>query len=995
MNNTEEFNKEYKKLNKAQKEAVDTLEGPVMVVAGPGTGKTQILALRIGNILKKGLASPDGILCLTFTRSGVKAMKNRLEDYIGADANNVQISTFHSFANELIEKYHHLLDFKTIPKLLEEDEAVFLVDEIMQNNIWEYLRPRSNPTLYFNDLKQLISILKRERLSPEEFLSYVEEDIKSLKNDPDSISSRGESKGKLKKEIEKKIESLERTREVVEFYRIYEEKKKENALMDYDDVLEYAVKLVEDFEDVRADIYEEFLYLLVDEHQDSSGVQNNFIKAVWKDTEQPNIFVVGDDRQLIYAFSGAKLSYFEEFAHFFGKAKLITLTENYRSTANILDLADNLLSSSVAKEKLHSNTKGKEKILLEEYSYPRDEIIGAGLYFKEKIDKGCNPEDCAILLPKNFHVRTAIQILLDMGLPVSTGKSVSLFSLKETKSFLRILNIINDPFNSTLISESLLDSKNGVKSFEAHKFLKNNKTYNLTLEDLIKNGISDGLFAEENEISKWGNTLKNWVELQNSNLSQIVSKIGNDFLIKNSKGHEELLRSVEIVRSFIHASSMFEQKNPNASLKDFLEYFKRLENYGNHVSIATFGSEKGIAVMTLHKSKGLEYKNVWIGHMNEEVLNSGKKNSFTLPEKVKEHIHQRDIENAKRELYVSITRAKENCVISYAGENYNGAEMELAQIIRILPEVHFIKKNREETEQKIMESENGVKSFVSYKDVIDIDTLEDIKKFVRQNYTDTKVSVSLLNNFFECPWKWYFRNFLKLPEVKGTSLALGSAVHSVIEFILKSKGKPKEEEIKDKIIFELKREGLQDQKEINRISKEAKKAVDNWLLNYYEKLEKDYESERSIQFRDSSYKNLLMYGKLDLTERDVEGNIIITDFKTGKPKTKGEIEKLDEENRLSSYMRQLAMYSYLVAGAEKGKQVAFSRLMFLEGDVKDKNSLYSTHIDKEKIDLLKKDINDYMENLESGEWVNLTCHYKSWGSNKDECEYCILKSRII
>ncbi len=995
MNNTEEFDKEYKKLNKAQKDAVDTTEGPVMVVAGPGTGKTQILALRIGNILKKGLASPDSILCLTFTRSGVKAMKKRLEDYIGVDAGNVQISTFHSFANELIEKYHHLLDFKTIPKLLEDDEAVFLVDEIMQTNTWEYLRPRSNPTMYFNDLKQLISILKRERLNPEEFLSFVEEDIKSLKNDPDSISSRGESKGKLKKEIEKKIESLERTREVVEFYRIYEEKKKENSLMDYDDVLEYAVKLAEDYEDVRADICEEFLYLLVDEHQDSSGVQNNFIKAVWKEAEQPNIFVVGDDRQLIYAFSGAKLSYFEEFAHFFGKAKLITLTENYRSTSNILDLADNLLSSSVAKEKLHSNTKGKEKVLLEEYSYPRDEIIGAGLYFKEKITGGSKAEDCAILLPKNFHVRTAIQILLDMGLPVSTGKSTSLFSLKETHSFLRILNIINDPFNSTLISEALLDNKSGVKSFEAHKFLKNNKTYNLTLEDLIKNGAGDGLFAEENEISKWGTQLKNWVELQDSNLTQIVSKIGNEFLIKNAKTHDELLRSVEIVRSFIHASSIFEQKNINANLKGFLEYFKRLENYGNHVSIATFGSEKGIAVMTLHKSKGLEYKNVWIGHMNEEVLMSGKKNSFTLPEKVKEHIHERDIENAKRELYVSITRAKESCVISYAGENYNGAEMELAEIIRELPDVHFIKKNKEETEAKILASESGVKSFVNYKDTINTDTLEEIKNFVKENFTETKVSVSLLNNFFECPWKWYFRNFLKLPEVKGTSLALGSAVHSVIEFILKSKGKPQDTEIKEKIIFELKKEGLQDEKEINRISKEAKKAVDNWLTNYYEKLEKDYESERSIQFRDSNYKNLLMYGKLDLTERDMEGNIIITDFKTGKPKTKGEIEKLDEENRLSSYMRQLAMYSYLVAGAEKGKEVSASRLMFLEGDAKDKNSLYSTYIDKEKIDLLKKDIFDYAKSLESGEWTNLPCHFKPWGSNKNECDYCILKSRII
>ena len=285
------FEQEYKKLNKEQKEAVDSVDdGPVIVVAGPGTGKTQILALRIGNILKKTGASPDEVLCLTFTNSGVKAMKNRLEKYIGESANNVQVSTFHSFALRLIEKNYGLLDFDFEPKLLGDDEAVFLVDGILNDNEWQHLRPRTNPVMYFNDLKQLISILIRERLSPEQFFVYVKDEIENLKNDPDSSSSRGESKGLLKKEIEKKIESLSRTLEVVEFYRIYKEKKKELCLMDYDDALEYAVFLAENYEDVRNDIKENFQYVLIDEHQDSSGVQNAFLRAVWKDVEKPKKF---------------------------------------------------------------------------------------------------------------------------------------------------------------------------------------------------------------------------------------------------------------------------------------------------------------------------------------------------------------------------------------------------------------------------------------------------------------------------------------------------------------------------------------------------------------------------------------------------------------------------------------------------------------------------------------------------------------------------------
>jgi DNA helicase-2/ATP-dependent DNA helicase PcrA len=986
------FETEYKKLNKAQKEAVDSLDGPVMVVAGPGTGKTQILALRIGNILLETDTSADSILCLTFTNSGVKAMKNRLNDYIGSDSEKVRISTFHSFGIELIEKNYLLLGFTMIPKLLSDDEAVFLVDDILQNNVWEYLRPRTNPVMYFSDLKQLISILKRERLTPEEFLSYVEHDIEFLKNDEGSISTRGESKGQLKKEIQTKIESLERTREVVEFYRIYEEKKREAGFMDYDDILEYTVKLAEDFEDIRAEIKENYQYVLVDEHQDSSGVQNNFLKAVWRDVELPNIFVVGDDRQLIYGFSGAQLSYFEEFSHFFGKAKLVVLTENYRSTENILTLADDLLKSTITKEQLHTNTDLNYQNTLSEYAFPRDEILGAGLYFRDKIKEGVKPEECALLVPKNYQVRNAIEILDNMSVPVSAGKNLSLFDVMEAQSFLRVLKIITEPFDFISLSLSLLDKYTGIPTFEAHEFLKSIKKNQLNIEELISCGKNDGLFAKENSISSWGNVLKNWIDtLSNEKLSVIVSTIGNEFLIDKSRTHEELIRNVEVVRSFIHLALLFEQKHKNEKLSDFLEYLKRLESYGSHISLASFGSESGVQVMTLHKSKGLEYRVVWIAHMNEEVLMSEKRNSFSLPEKVKIHIRERDIESTKRELYVAITRAKEFCNVSFAGENYTGGEMELSQIIRELPQEHFIKKTKEETEKEILSHGPQIYTANIKKELArrggEGNILEDIKKFVKDNYEESRVSVSLLNNFFECPWKWYFRNFLKLPEVKSVSLGLGSAVHSTIEFILKNKIVLKSVDIKNKIKEELEKEGIDDENELKKLIKDGEKAVLYFVENYYANLAKDYISERSLQFRDPKFPQLLMYGKLDLTERLPSGDIVVTDFKTGSTKTKGIIEKIDEEGRLSSLMRQLVMYSYLVRGAEKGRDVQISKLLFLEAGESDKNALYSTHIVKEQIDLLLKDITDYNNLLKSGDWVNRPCNYNSFGKG-NICEYC-------
>jgi DNA helicase-2/ATP-dependent DNA helicase PcrA len=980
------FEKEYKKLNPAQKRAVDIIDGPVMVVAGPGTGKTQILALRIGNILKKTDIGADGILCLTFTNSAVKAMRERLVDYIGANGNDVVISTFHSFALEyLIEKNYQLLGFNLEPKILSDEEAVFLVDEILHENDWNYIRPRTNPEMYFSELKQLISILKRERLTPEDFLIYVEEDIKNLKNDPESLSSRGESKGKLKKEIENKIISLERTKEVVEFYRIYEEKKITLSFIDYDDILEYAVELVEKYENIRADIFENFQYVLVDEHQDSSGIQNNFLKAVWQSEEKPNIFVVGDDRQLIYAFSGASVSYFEDFSNIFGKTKLITLTENYRSTANILSVADDLLQSSLSSGKLKSNIKGNSKIGLYEYTYGLDEIIGAGLYFKKQIEKGVKPEECALLVPRNYQVRNALETLRNMGLKVSSGKNISLFDVKETESFLRILSIVADPFNSILLAESLLDKYSGIEAMTAHRFLKNTKPDKLTIAEIKSLSAGKGLFNEDNAVSKWGIALEHFVnDFGNKSIMQIVSLIGNEILIGKARDHEELLYNVEVVRSLLNVAILFEEKHKNATLVQFLEYIKRMKQYGSHIALATFASDVGIQVMTLHKSKGMQYALVWVAHLNEEILMSEKRRAFTLPEKVKQHLDERDILSAKRELYVAITRARQECVISYAGENNSGSPLELAHIVRDLPTFHFIKKNKNETEKEILSA--GPETYVKINDGKS-DNLSDLQNFVRENYADTKVSVTLLNNFFECPWKWYFRNFLKLPELKTESLIFGSAVHSAIEFILDNKSLPAMSMVLEKMKKEIEKDRIISTVELKKLLKDGVVAVNRFVDDFYKNLAEDYSSERSLQFRDKKFPHLLIYGKLDLTERMENGSVVITDFKTGSSKTTNAIEKLDEEGRLSSHLRQLVMYSYLVSGAEKGKEVFATRLLYLEAPKGDKNSFYSTRISKEQINLLVKDIMDYNQLLKSGNWVTRPCHYNSYGKNT-ECEYC-------
>jgi DNA helicase-2/ATP-dependent DNA helicase PcrA len=983
--NQDLFNSAYKKLNKAQKEAVDTIDGPVMVVAGPGTGKTQVLSLRIANILVKTDTNPDGILCLTFTNSGVRAMRERLLSYIGPTATQIKISTFHSFAMNILEEFHLVLDMQKPPVILDETSNIALVDEILENGSWQYIRPRGNSGMFFRDIKSLISLLKRENIKPEEFLASINFEIDRIKNDPDSISSRGESKGQLKKEVEKKIDGLARTKEVVIFYEEYEKLKKERGLCDYDDVLKYALNILVNSEDAQATIRERYLYALVDEHQDSSATQNAILRAIWHDTELPNIFVVGDDRQLIYGFGGASIEYFQDFKTLFGKAKLITLVENYRSTQAILDSADTLLQSTMTLEKLKSNHPEMHKLELLECEYPRDEIIACAMEIEKKIAEGVSPDDCAILVPKNYQVKNAVQVLRDRGIPVASSGILTLFSVPEADTLIRALRIVLDPYDNISISESLFDPINKIPPLSAHKFLQSVNTYKLSVEDL--GGGKKDLFSDIDPVNSWGDKLKSYIEESNTrDVYELVQHVGESLLLDNAENHDDLIRRVEVVRTVLHLAlaerEKSEREHQKFTLKRFIDFIDRLKSYGEDLPLDVFYGDKGVKVLTLHSSKGLEFDFVWVAHMDEKTLMHGKKQAFSLPEDVQNKIEEKDAEVVKKQLYVALTRAKRFCTFSYARYSYTGGDQELSHIIAELPEELFIKKNFSQVEEEILSKDP--KSYVTAVPSVDVDfSITDLTSMVAEEYQKTKVSVTMLNNFFECPWKWYFRNLLRLPDVVSESIVFGNVVHGTIEQVLKKN----EDKLEDIILAQIHKQNIYEESAVKRLQNEAVGIVSVWVKERLPNIHKSYMTERPLSYRDSRFPNLLFYGKIDLTEEIDKNTFRVTDFKTGSVKTKSEIEKRGDGESMSSYMRQLAMYSYLIHGANNNDRVSESQLEFLEVKKGDKNGIYKTSITNEEIDLLVKDITEYDRELKNGEWVNRPCNFKPYGRDS-VCPNC-------
>ncbi len=967
-----DFATSYQKLNTEQKKAVETIDGPVMVIAGPGTGKTQVLALRIAHILNSTDTPPDGILCLTFTNAGVKAMRERLLTLIGPTATRVKITTFHAYGLELIEEYYDVLGFDTVPTLLDDAATVALFQEVLFAREWDYVRPRNNPTLFYNDLKSLISTLKRDGISPSDFKQATLDDIERIKHDPESISRRGASKGELKKDAEKSIESLTRTLEAADFYAQYEDTKKARGAIDYNDVLSLMVRVAHESEDAVAAIRERFLYVLIDEHQDSSGVQNAFLEAVWKEVEQPNLFVVGDDRQLIYGFGGASLAYFESFKHTFGKATLITLTHNYRSTQTILDSAEALLQSSLATGKLVGSDAYTHPLTLVACEYPRDEIVAAGTSFRQAIAEGVDANQCALLVPKNRHVKTAVTILQDMGLSVAAGASLGLLEVPETHTLFTILRIIHNPYDVVALSQSMVDPVVGIDALVAHEYLYHADTRNLSVSMLVQ--------SEHPSISAWGVLLASWIKEPRS-VYEMIQVIGEKILLENPPNDESFRRRVEVIRTLLHLVLSQIEKKQQVSLVDFLTFIDHMIEFGEDIPLAVFGAEFGIKVLTLHGSKGLEFDHVWIAHMDERSLMSIRRGGFVLPQSIAQTEQEAQEEVAKRQLYVAITRAKYTCTISYASESNSGASQQLASIVESLP--------AELLQRKIFDEPADLKQYVVHTDRPEPTQPDALIDLVRAEYADRKVSVTLLNNFFECPWKWYFRSLLQLPEAMTDSIHIGNIAHKTIEYILNKKTTDRSPGAVRQYIQECAvTEALYEQDIAARYIHHVQKIVDTWMTTYYPDIVAPYDTEKNIAYRDPDFAHLSIVGKVDLVEEIITGEVRVTDWKTGSTKTATDIEKSDDAGHMSGLLRQLAMYSYLIHGQSKSSlEVTESRLVFVESKKGDKHAVHVRKITTDDTERLRSEIQEYDMLLKSGEWITQQCRAKLYGSDT-ECPYC-------
>ncbi|MDB4160478.1 UvrD-helicase domain-containing protein [Candidatus Pelagibacter sp.] len=639
------INSEYlNNLNNAQKEAVLYLDGPLLIVAGAGSGKTKVLTSRIAHIIKEKKAFPNQILSVTFTNKAAKEMQNRVSSILNSEAIGLSwLGTFHSICAKLLRKHAPAVGLTSNFTIIDTDDQVRLIKNICKaENI---------------DIKQL---------APKFILSIID---------------RWKNKGFYPDEVViNKNDIFERT--VLPLYKIYQQKLLDLNACDFGDLILHVVKILEKNQDIRNIYSNNFKYILVDEYQDTNYIQSRWLNLLSE--KHKNLCCVGDDDQSIYSWRGAEIKNFLEFDQVYKNSKVIRLEENYRSSQNILSVASNLIANNQNRvgKTLKTTMEEGDLVKLNCFKNGKDEAIGVSDEIEKKIKKKYSFNNIAILVRAIFQTREFEERFLKIGLPYRILGGTKFYERAEIKDCVAYLRLIHQPKDDLAFGRIVNNPKRAIGESTIKLIHEFSKTNTVSLEIASKKLIEENLIKPKTKIGlssflflmdKWRNDI-NIKKINHVKLLQLVlDESGYSSMLKNKKDLENENR-LENIKELLSA------------MKDF----DNLESFLEHVALATsvdqdWDGEK-VNMMTMHGSKGLEFDVVFLPGWEEGLFPHQK----SIEEK-----GQNGLEEERRLAYVGITRAKKKALISFAMNRFyqgNWIDSMASRFIEELPE-KFLEKN--------------------------------------------------------------------------------------------------------------------------------------------------------------------------------------------------------------------------------------------------------------------------------------------------------------
>ncbi len=589
-------------LNDKQKEAVEHIDGPCLVIAGAGSGKTKVLTTRIANLIAKGIPSYN-ILAITFTNKAAHEMKERLEKLV--PDNQAFVGTFHSFGVRIIRENAPLLNLDRNFSILDSDDVVSIIKKILKDNGYD---PKNNPP------------------------SFIRNRISSFKNDMPT---------------DDEINNTARTPQdkvAVEVYYQYMEVLQKNNSVDFDDLLRLPVKLFTEHKDVLDNYQEKYQYILIDEYQDTNGVQYKLSKLLAR--KYQNIFIVGDPDQSIYMFRGANFRNILNFEKDYKNAKVIPLEENYRSTTSILDTANSVIKNNKErKDKKLWSSKGEGSKVKYLRAYDGKHEINLVLdEIKRLLEQGYEKKNISVLYRTNAQARLVEEMFLKANIPYKVVGSYYFYSRKEIKDLICYLRLILNNNDEISLRRVINVPKRGIGPSTIQKIETLAKEQNISLFEAIETGREKEFKDLILDLTKKSEdlTLTDLIDL-------ILDETNMKAEYESDKSLENELR-LDNLEEFKSITKTFEDRTGSESLADFLEEISLIADVTEHQE-----DEDVVTLMTIHSAKGLEFDVVFLIGMEEGIF--PHQNSFC---------EEGGLEEERRLCYVGITRAKEKLYISNA-----------------------------------------------------------------------------------------------------------------------------------------------------------------------------------------------------------------------------------------------------------------------------------------------------------------------------------------
>ena len=621
MNNIDKL---IENLNKEQKDAVLSTEGPNLIVAGAGSGKTRVLTTRLIHIINEKKAWANQILCVTFTNKAAKEMQNRVLKHVKGTSNAIPwLGTFHSISVKFLRRHAEALGYKSNFTILDTDDQKKLIRNIVK-----------------------AEDLDAKKFSPQLILYHIDQ---------------WKNKGLSPKDVK-----LEKTgtilKSILKVYEIYQDKTKDLNAFDFGDLILFCVKLFEEHKDIRQIYHNNFKYILVDEFQDTNFIQNKWLNLLVN--ENKNICCVGDDDQSIYSWRGAEIKNFLTFDQIYKNCKIFKLEQNYRSTKNILDIASHLISNNSNRvgKKLWSSANQGELVKLNCYKTGKEEAQGISDIIEQKIKKKYSLNDVSILVRAIYQTREFEERFLQVGIGYRVLGGIKFYERAEIKDAVSYLRIINQKFDDLALERVIGSPKRGIGESTLNQIYTFGKLNKLCLEDSIIKNLEEGNFKPKikNALNQLINMIHKWrkdsLNLKHYDLLKLVlDESGYSSMLKNKKDLENENR-LENLKELLRAMQDYE------NLQTFLE----------HVALATSIDQEWegakINLMTMHAAKGLEFDVVFLPGWEEGLFPHQKsleeKGDFALEEE-------------RRLAYVGITRAKKEAYLSFAMKRaYHGDWMD-------------------------------------------------------------------------------------------------------------------------------------------------------------------------------------------------------------------------------------------------------------------------------------------------------------------------------